>query len=392
MLRPDMPSARSPSVKVNPLVLTWARESAGLSLDDVARRLNTSGDTVAAWETGRKSPTFHALEVLASFLKRPLAALFLPDPPQDKPLPHDFRLLPGAERVPLSSKSRLVLRRAQRLQKLARELLTEMGLEVAPATATAKLTSNPEEVANAERGRLGISVEQQRQWKNSHEALRGWRRAIEDESVLVFQFSMPVKECRGFSLTELDPPVVVLNAADSVNARIFTLAHEYAHILLRKGGLCLFEEGQIGRDDPPVERFCNRFAGALLVPLDAILLDLRGLPVADYGALADGDLAALAEHFHVSKYVIWRRMSTAQLVSPDAYWSRLSSWPQEAPAVLKKRKGGPSAARKCIQQRGRRFASIVFEAKHRDVITYRDVTDYLAVGPRHLGRLESLLR
>jgi len=387
-----MSSFRSPSVKVNPHVIRWARESAGLNLSDVARRIKTSIDTVGAWETGKKCPTFHALEVLASFLKRPLAAFFLPEPPKEKPLPDDFRLLPGTERVPLSSKSRLIVRRAQRLQKLARELLTEMGFEVASAKATAKLASNPEEVANAERERLGISVEQQRAWKSSHEALRGWRRAVEDENVLVFQFSMPVKECRGFSLTDFDPPVLVLNAADSVNARIFTLFHEYAHILLRKGGICLFGEGQIGRDEPPVEHFCNHFGGALLVPLDAMMLDLRGLPVARFGELSDGDLTVLAEHFHVSKYVIWRRMGTAELVSPDAYWSRLNSWLQEVPAAPKKRKGGPSAARKCIQQRGRRFPSIVFEAKHREVITYRDVTDYLAVGPRHLARLESLLR
>ena len=43
---------------------------------------------------------------------------------------------------------------------------------------------------------------------------------------------MPVDDARGFSLTDGEPYVIVVNSADADRARLFTLFHEYAHILL----------------------------------------------------------------------------------------------------------------------------------------------------------------
>ena len=72
-------------VSVTPAVMKWARESAGLDVKTVARRLGVSINTVEGWEPDAKMPkrpTLRALEELASFYKRPLATFFLPEPPQ----------------------------------------------------------------------------------------------------------------------------------------------------------------------------------------------------------------------------------------------------------------------------------------------------------------------
>jgi transcriptional regulator with XRE-family HTH domain len=69
------------NVEVNPSVIKWARESAGVGLTQIAKRLGTSEETITAWESGSKMPTLRALETLASFLKRPLSAFFLSTPP-----------------------------------------------------------------------------------------------------------------------------------------------------------------------------------------------------------------------------------------------------------------------------------------------------------------------
>ena len=83
---------------------------------------------------------------------------------------------------------------------------------------------------------------------------------------------MPIEEARGFSLTDNKIPTVVLNLRDSINGRMFSLFHEYAHLLLDKSGICDMEEQDyLQQEDKTIERFCNHFAGAILVPKDILL-------------------------------------------------------------------------------------------------------------------------
>lgn len=63
-------------VDVSPAVLKWARESAGASPQDIARRVGTSAEVVREWEAGKKKPTLRSIRELSTFLKRPLAAVF----------------------------------------------------------------------------------------------------------------------------------------------------------------------------------------------------------------------------------------------------------------------------------------------------------------------------
>ena len=64
---------------LNKDVLRWARERAGLSVEDVAARLKKEADTLAAWEEGTDTPTFRQLEKLAETIyQRPIALFFFP--------------------------------------------------------------------------------------------------------------------------------------------------------------------------------------------------------------------------------------------------------------------------------------------------------------------------
>lgn len=371
-------------------MLTWARESVGATADDVAANLRIPLETVRKWEAGEESPTLKALEALASFCKRPLAVFFLAQPPHEEPLPNDFRTLPGKEAVPLSRKSRIVIRRAMRLQRLAAELLSEMALPTSPRTERFSLSSSAEDVAHGERSRLGITVEQQTRWRHNYEAFRAWRSALERLNVFIFRFPMPVRQARGFSLTDADPPIIVVNSSDSITGGIFTLFHEYAHILLNAGGLCLHEESRI-TEHLPIESFCNRFAGHFLVPRDALLEDVRVRGCSEPAALADPDLRAIASRFKVSRYVVWRRLSETLAIPQRAYWDRVERW-LAVPVPPRKKVRPPSRAERCLRQRGPKFASLVFEAKGQSLVTYRDALDYLGVWPQDVGNLETLLR
>jgi Zn-dependent peptidase ImmA (M78 family)/DNA-binding XRE family transcriptional regulator len=372
-------------VPVAPGVLKWARETMGKTLDDVAKRLDLGRATVEAWEAGQKHPTLNQLRELSVFLKRPFAAFFLPTAPQEAPLPADFRTLPADSKKPFSEKTLLALRRARRLQDLSRELASDLLDRSSFDIETASLADDVRALAVRTRQRLGISVGRQFEWKNETEALSEWKRAAETRGILVLELSFPIQEGRAFSLTDDAYPVIVLNSGDSPNARIFSLFHEFGHLLLGQGGICdLSEEGKA------VEQFTNRFSGEFLVPGPALL----GHPVAQSHTgeeWENDDLYELGRQFKVSREVILRRLLIIGSTTRSFYERKRAEWEASRKEIRPKR-GRRVPARQCLRQNGVPFTSQVLEAAGRDIITYRDVSDYLSIGLKHLPAVETLLR
>ena len=85
-------------VGLNPKVLIWARERAGLTIEDAAARMKRTPAMLTAWEEGKKAPTFKQLETLAETVyHRPIALFFFPAPPEEPEPGRVFRTLPSAE-------------------------------------------------------------------------------------------------------------------------------------------------------------------------------------------------------------------------------------------------------------------------------------------------------
>jgi Zn-dependent peptidase ImmA (M78 family)/transcriptional regulator with XRE-family HTH domain len=372
-------------VPVIPGVLRWARETMGKTVDDVAKRLDLGKATVEAWEKGQKHPTLKQLRELSVFLKRPLAAFFLPTAPQEAPLPADFRTLPADSKKPFTEKTLLALRRARRLQDLSGELASNLGDRSSFEIETASLADDVRLLADRVRQGFGVTVENQFEWKSETEALREWKRATESRGILVLELPFPITEGRAFSLTDDAYPVIVLNSGDSRNGRIFSLFHEFGHLLLGQSGICDFtDEGKA------IEQFTNRFSGELLVPGSALL----GQPVVQNHigeGWEDDDLQVLGRQFKVSREVILRRLLTAGATTRSFYERRRAEW--EARRKEIRPKGGQRVpARQCLRQNGVPFTARVLEAAERDIITYRDVSDYLSIGLKYLPAVETLLR
>src|SRR5690348_3726586 len=88
-------SGRSTEAEVEPALLTWARSTAGLSVEEAAHSLQTKPERLIEWEEGARHPSMAQLRRMASVYKRLLSDFFLPAPPEEAPIPHDFRRLPG---------------------------------------------------------------------------------------------------------------------------------------------------------------------------------------------------------------------------------------------------------------------------------------------------------
>lgn len=371
--------------EVNPAIIKWARESAGWSIDEIAKKLKTSRENYQNIESGKKQPTFRQLELLANYFMRPVATFFLPNPPEELSIASSFRILPKSESE-FSKDLRLAIRKARYYQSISNELMRDLGQDPKPKIKTSTLEDNPQEFAREEREKMGISLDEQFNWKNAYKAFNVWRAAIESRNILVFQFKFPLKDARGFSLMDQDPPVIVINPSDNILARIFTLFHEYAHIIL--GIAEIYSEEIITNVN--IENWCNIFASEFLVPEKALKEDEDFQIFIQSRRLNPEILQNLSKKFKVSRKAILTRLKTLNLIGQEDYKRESTSLEQEQSSFPQKG-GFINPAQKCVQEKGKQFIHYVLEAKERKIITTQDVIEYLSIKLKHLDKVQKLI-
>ena len=371
---------RAQPITVRPDLIRWARSSAGLSVAEAARKAAVTAEAFSGWEVHGARRTPRQLEKLADALKRPVASFFLPSAPAEPALPVDFRR--PAEARALSFATRLAIRRARHLREAFTEIGTAMG-EAASSLEQPRAIGQAEAAGTAARSRLGLTDPIQRSWKGDpRTAYQAVRHLLEGQGTLVLQFAMDADETSGFSL-EGTPPLIAVNRRESPVRRLFTLAHEWAHLLLGQPGLCELDEAEwTDRDDPEV--YCNAFAAALLVPrewFDAEVVRPRD------------DLPTMVERgvrcFAVSRYVILRRLLTARVIDRTTYQQTVSAW--KAVPTPRKPAGRIHRHRQALADLGASFVGRVVAGHERGLIGDTELTSLLGLRLKHLPRLlESL--
>ena len=254
----------SPTVAhIEPDVLRWARESAGYSVRQAADKIGVEKWYLELVEDGGELMTLRQAEKAADAYERPLAALFLPNAPEEEPQEVQFRRLPGTPRPPWGAAMQLAARRVSERQQAALEIYEVLEDRPPWTEAADQFASIPHgSLAGAVRDATGVSREEQREWKqDDYASFRGWREAVEALGVLVMQDGpVAVKEMRGFaSIEPREVPAILVNNMDHPRARAFTVVHELGHILLAARG------ERVGSD---TERWCDGFAGEVLMPAD----------------------------------------------------------------------------------------------------------------------------
>ncbi len=397
--------AQTVRANINPDLLVWARKSVGLNQDEAAHKLQVSADRLGSWESGAGRPTIKQLRKAANVYKRPLAVFYLSRVPKHfQPMKlEDFRRLPEAIIGRFSYHLALEVRRASDRRDVVLDLLE--GLDERPTAfeLTADLAEDPEGVAARARERLNISVHEQVRWRNAYETLSAWKQALERIGVLVFETQhtsrIEIETMRGFSLSEDVLPVIVVNSREfSPRAKVFTLMHELAHLMLRRGGVCDLEEQPGARtQNERTEIFCNHTAGAILLPAEMLLSDDQ-VRESDFDEWPDSTLAALSRRFSVSREVVLRRLlilgRTTQSVYREKRAEFLKEYKREAEANRKKqaeREGGPSYARLMLRSHGRAYSTLVLTAFHQGVIGLGEVSGLLGMKLKHLPKIEAEL-
>ena len=377
---------------IKPELLVWARESAGLDAAVVSSKAKVPLDKLKKWETGEVKPSIAQLRKLAEVYKRPLAVFYLAEPPADFQALRDFRRIPERLLGSESYELRLEVRKAQYRREAALDIYAALGEKPLEFAGITNVKRAPEPLAHEGRARLGVTLAAQLAWHSEYDAFNGWRRAIEKLGVMIFQASnVDVEEMRGFSLALTPLPIIVLNIRDPVRARIFTLLHEFAHLMLREGGICDLDEAPGSRSrDQQSEIDANMVAGEVLVPRDALVQDARLRFSAGRGEWSDDDIDFLSKRFRVSREVIVRRLLIAGLATEAFYREKRAEYAQQFKATTKPGGFAPPYVL-ALSRAGDSFSRLVLAGYASEKLTSSDVSDLLEVRVKHLPRIEQTL-
>lgn len=259
---------------LNPEILIWARETAGLDRETAARKIDlkpargiSGEDRLAAIEAGKVIPTAPLLRRMAAQYHRPLLTFYLPKIPTPAELGQDFRKVPD-QGDPSNVLLATLLRDVKARQALVREIFEddEDAVEVGLVGAAAGITDSGKLAAMLVET-IGFDRAAYRAHARGEDAFGYLRELVENKGVFVllagdcghWSTAIEVRIFRGFAIADRLAPFIVVNDQDAKAAWAFTLLHEVAHLLLGETGV------SGGAPNGRIEQLCNDAAAAVLV-------------------------------------------------------------------------------------------------------------------------------
>ena len=396
--------ARVKALINNPALITWARETAGFTPAEAAKRLDIEEARLAAWEDPAvdEAPSIPQLRKLAALFRRPLAVFYMAEAPKRFTVMRDLRRLPGTGTRRYSPAVQLEIRAAYERRELALELAADLEQEPPKFALGATDKEDPEVVGTRIRDALKVTTELQANWRDNdgRTGFNAWRHRIEGAGALVFQTTrFATEEASGFAIAADNLPVIAVNRKDVLTRRTFSLLHELAHLMVRVSGV---SELETDVDRPPedqrIEVFCNHVAAAALIPKDALLAEPR---VVAQGARSvnwtDAEIGELARLFNVSREALLRRLLTFGRTTDDFYKQKRSQYIAEYLANKARQKEDAAEEemkrnmpQETVSNFGRPLIRMLLDNYYQDRITLSEVSGYLGLKVKHIPKLEEV--
>ncbi|MBV5326642.1 MAG: ImmA/IrrE family metallo-endopeptidase [Chlorobium sp.] len=357
-------------VAVNAQVLEWA-------LDRSLRResLEQKFPKLSGWRDGDALPTFRQLHDFAKAAAVPFGYLLLQAPPVEQLPIANFRTVSGESGSGFSPELIDTIQAMQRRQVWMREYLIAEGHDRLPFVGSDRIDTDPVMIARNIRGVLGIDENWAANQPNWSNALSALIRLVELAGIMVISNGivennthrkLDPQEFRGFVLVDDYAPLVFLNGADGKAARMFTLAHELAHIWI--GVSAAFDLRELQPADNENERACNRIAAEFLVPsvvLAEVWPQVHG---------RDNPFQLLAKRFKVSEIVAARRLLDMGFIARAEFMKFYRAWQDQEQRLAKKAGddgGGDFYANQNIRI-GNRFGDLLTRSVQAGTTLYTD--------------------
>ena len=224
---------------ITPQILIWARERLDLSLRDASEYLKFDMDKLKSWEDGSKYPTISQAKKIAKKYKIPYVFFFLPEPPKNIKLPknQDYRTINNQPISKFSVELKSLLFDIMQRREAMIQLNQELAIDNPKFNYFFDINKTDENII-ADAIREIINLPNNLKFTGKNDAFNFIRTSLEKIGILVFQsVDIELSEMRGISVLEEVYPIIVVNRDDAPNARVFTLIHEFVHLITGTAGI-----------------------------------------------------------------------------------------------------------------------------------------------------------
>jgi len=375
----------------NPAMLVWAREEVGYTTEQASVAIGVSVDVLQAAESGARALTLNQLRKAAEQYDFPFGYFYLSNPPYDKsfkPVP-DFRVEPGlvgAEHYRLA----LEIKKVRDRRLVFMDVMGSLGTE--PEQFVVLPDIHPENIGLVLRDRLGVS-DAEVSALAIDDVYSYWKSKIEKDGVLVYESQYIPDESGviGAAIFYETCPVILIKRGGDFNSRkLFTLLHEYAHLLM--GRSAINDVGAQTVDQPvsyegQIEARCNRLAADILVPPTKID------PETYEGLGAVDKMELLASSFKVTYTTAAVCLKRFNLISNDEFFYLLELRRKARGKAQEKKTANVQIPRENIMRldMGRPMFRAVLEAYGNGILDVFDASKILNLRVKKIDKLASRL-
>ncbi len=335
-----------------------ARKKAALSLRDLADKMHglVSAQAIGKYERNEMAPSSEVLIALSKALDVSIPYLMSPQGIELGKV--EFRTKATTSAKDRSRVETEVLEWVERYLQIEEILDLKSGSWSCPSGLPRKLSSleDAEKLANDLRA----------EWSLGTDPIPNMTELLEERGIKVLLANLPEK-VSGLTCFVKRPrigdetPVIVVNAAMTLERRRFTMAHELGHRVIDSAS-----EGDL-------EKLCHRFAAAFIVNRDHLLKEIGE----HRSAFGVREIVGIKRLYRISAAAFLMRLEQTGVIDRAAieyaFRSLASGWRSEEPEPLE---SGNSSAR---FEAPRRFERLVYRAAAEDMISLSKAVELLRV-------------
>jgi Zn-dependent peptidase ImmA (M78 family) len=307
------------NISISAAVLDWVM--AQTRLEELPDSVKTQ---LFKWRNEDKKPTFNQIEKVSRATGIPLGYFFLQIPPKEELPLLEYRTINSTAHGTPSRNLVSTMHDMEQIQDWARNNAIEAGEPPLAFIGAGKKEGNAQALAAEMRGLMDIDQDWFTHFRTADDSFRKIRECISDAGVIVMMNgvvennthrALSIEEFRAFAMADQYAPLIFINSNDSVNGKLFSLLHEFAHLLLGEDSL-FNDRCSTGTRVAKTEVLCNAAAAEVLVP-DAIFRKAWKETAAENHLAHTIEL--LARRFKCGTTVIARRALDHDFISSRSY-------------------------------------------------------------------------
>ena len=334
-------------------------------------------DTLYAWKSGQKTPTYNQVESVSKATGIPFGYFFLKTPPKEDLSFVEYRTVDSIELANPSRELVDIMHDMKMIQDWVKTYLVEEGERITPFVNSINTNESIEIFSTKVRLLLGLERDWYIQFTCAEDSFRFLRERMSDIGVIVMMSgivgnnthrALDTNEFRAFALVDTEAPLIFINTNDSINGKLFSLLHEFAHICLGENSL-FNDRYNIANQVSKTEVLCNALAAEILVPMDEFKIKWESVNDQDD---IENNIQTLAKRFNCGTTVIARRALDNNYIDQKTYNSIAKLAVNKYLENKKKKSGGGDFYRTAASRIDKRFLGMLIGSVAQGKTLYTD--------------------